>query len=136
LNLLRVEALKIEEMIKRSFSENTTQTMLPEHEKEVIKSEKDLENLQLESCQICDVDMDIFHESCMTVGTLTQELVVSSLKTPGSRNVFVPRRFVVIQEEGKPRTVGIIATNLILSKQAPLVQVLTPVEESGGNKKG
>lgn len=33
LNLLRVEALKIEEMIKRSFSENVAQKMLPEHEK-------------------------------------------------------------------------------------------------------
>lgn len=30
LNLLRVEALKIEEMIKRSFSENATQALLPE----------------------------------------------------------------------------------------------------------
>ena len=34
LNLLRVEALKVEEMIKRSFSENVSQKMLPEQEKE------------------------------------------------------------------------------------------------------
>jgi antiviral helicase SKI2 len=33
LNLLRVEALKVEEMIKRSFSENATQKMLPEQQK-------------------------------------------------------------------------------------------------------
>ncbi|MCJ1334961.1 hypothetical protein MMC09_000227, partial [Bachmanniomyces sp. S44760] len=42
LNLLRVEALKIEEMIKRSFSENATQALLPEHEKQVKLSEADL----------------------------------------------------------------------------------------------
>lgn len=30
LNLLRVEALKVEEMIKRSFFEHSTQTQLPE----------------------------------------------------------------------------------------------------------
>jgi superfamily II RNA helicase len=35
LNLLRVEALKVEEMIKRSFSENTSQRLLPESQKEV-----------------------------------------------------------------------------------------------------
>jgi antiviral helicase SKI2 len=35
LNLLRVEALRVEEMIKRSFSENASQRMLPEHQKKV-----------------------------------------------------------------------------------------------------
>jgi antiviral helicase SKI2 len=36
LNLLRVEALRVEEMIKRSFSENASQRLLPTHEKEII----------------------------------------------------------------------------------------------------
>lgn len=36
LNLLRVEALKVEEMIKRSFSENASQRLLPEQQKQVI----------------------------------------------------------------------------------------------------
>lgn len=35
LNLLRVEALRVEEMIKRSFSENTSQRLLPDQQKEV-----------------------------------------------------------------------------------------------------
>jgi len=35
LNLLRVETLKVEEMIKRSFSENASQRLLPDHQKEV-----------------------------------------------------------------------------------------------------
>jgi antiviral helicase SKI2 len=33
LNLLRVEALKVEEMIKRSFSENSSQKLLPDQKK-------------------------------------------------------------------------------------------------------
>jgi antiviral helicase SKI2 len=35
LNLLRVEALKVEEMIKRSFSENASQRLLPDQQKRV-----------------------------------------------------------------------------------------------------
>lgn len=35
LNLLRVEALKVEEMIKRSFSENAAQKMAPEQQKQI-----------------------------------------------------------------------------------------------------
>ncbi|QRW24572.1 antiviral helicase SKI2 [Rhizoctonia solani] len=40
LNLLRVEALKVEEMIKRSFSENASQSQLPEQQKRVLQSLK------------------------------------------------------------------------------------------------
>jgi len=35
LNLLRVEALKVEEMIKRSFSENAAQKLAPEQQRQV-----------------------------------------------------------------------------------------------------
>ena len=42
LNLLRVEALRVEEMIKRSFSENAQQRLLPEHQKKVAEGEKEL----------------------------------------------------------------------------------------------
>jgi superfamily II RNA helicase len=35
LNLLRVETLKVEEMIKRSFSENASQQLLPDQQKQI-----------------------------------------------------------------------------------------------------
>lgn len=35
LNLLRVEALKVEEMIKRSFSENAAQKLAPEQQRQI-----------------------------------------------------------------------------------------------------
>ena len=63
LNLLRVEALKIEEMIKRSFSEHATQQLLPEHEKAVKLSEADLAKVKRDSCPICDAHMDDCHRA-------------------------------------------------------------------------
>lgn len=36
LNLLRVEALRVEEMIKRSFSENAAQSLAPEQQAKVL----------------------------------------------------------------------------------------------------
>ncbi len=62
LNLLRVEALKIEEMIKRSFSENATQALLPEHEKQIKLSEADLAKVKRESCNLCDKDIEVCHD--------------------------------------------------------------------------
>ncbi len=37
LNLLRVETLKVEEMIKRSFSENASQQLLPDQQKDIFE---------------------------------------------------------------------------------------------------
>ena len=37
LNLLRVEALRVEEMIKRSFSENASQRLLPDQQRKVLE---------------------------------------------------------------------------------------------------
>lgn len=39
LNLLRIEALKVEEMIKHSFSENSTQVLLPENKRDMMLSQ-------------------------------------------------------------------------------------------------
>jgi antiviral helicase SKI2 len=98
LNLLRVEALKIEEMIKRSFSENATQALLPEHEKKVKISEADLEKLKREPCKICDVDLPACHQACMDYQRLTNELHLSLLNYPAGRAVYVQNRLIVYKK--------------------------------------
>ncbi|KAL0633558.1 Antiviral helicase ski2 [Maublancomyces gigas] len=70
LNLLRVEALKIEEMIKRSFSEDSTQTLLPQHEQQMALSEQGLRELKKEACEICVVDLET---GPRTVGVLVKD---------------------------------------------------------------
>lgn len=49
LNLLRIEALRVEEMIKHSFSENSTQTLLPEHQKKVEQLKEELNSTRVET---------------------------------------------------------------------------------------
>ncbi|KAK9463086.1 NUC185 domain-containing protein [Lipomyces oligophaga] len=63
LNLLRVEELKVEEMIKRSFSENASQSLIPEHEDSVKQSEANLKSLNREPCDICDTDLQETYEA-------------------------------------------------------------------------
>lgn len=46
LNLLRVEALKVEEMIKRSFSENSTQRLLPQQQAKLKEVEGKMANME------------------------------------------------------------------------------------------
>jgi antiviral helicase SKI2 len=99
LNLLRVEALKIEEMIKRSFSENTTQTMMPEHERQVALSEEGLKKLKKEDCEICSVDLEACHSACIRLKVLSGDVLLRSLATTHGRRLFTPGRLIAIQEE-------------------------------------
>jgi antiviral helicase SKI2 len=98
LNLMRVEALKIEEMIKRSFSENATQALLPQHEKQVQLSQATLDKIKREPCQICDVDLEACHEAAMEFEKLTKELHIGSLSSPIGRRLWSTRRLIVCKK--------------------------------------
>jgi antiviral helicase SKI2 len=98
LNLLRVEALKIEEMIKRSFSENATQALLPDHEKAVKLGEADLEKIKREPCPICDIDLEECHQACMTYNNLTKQLHATVGSFPVSKRMFAAKRLVVYKK--------------------------------------
>ena len=102
LNLLRVEALKIEEMIKRSFSENATQALLPEHEKQVQLSEASLAKIKREPCDTCDIDLAACHDAGMEYERLTAELHVRLLSTPVGKRLFMPKRLVVYRKVIRP----------------------------------
>ncbi|KAI9721090.1 MAG: hypothetical protein M1812_002571 [Candelaria pacifica] len=123
LNLLRVEALKIEEMIKRSFSENATQALLPEQEKQVKASEVKLTEIKREPCDICDRDLEECHQASMDYGRLTSELHVGLLASPLGRRMFAPKRLVVYKRDGV-RTVGLLLREGVGKGFAPTLQVL------------
>ncbi|PKY02851.1 antiviral helicase [Aspergillus campestris IBT 28561] len=122
LNLLRVEALKIEEMIKRSFSENATQALLPEHEKQVQLSEASLAKIKREPCDICDIDLLACHEAVIEYERLTCELHVGLLSSPVGKRLFMPKRLIVYRKDGS-RTAGVIIRE-IGGGATPNIQVL------------
>ena len=98
LNLLRVEALKIEEMIKRSFSENATQALLPEQEKQVKLSEADLAKIKREPCDICDEGMDLCHDAAISFKASSLELHTKLPASPVGRRLLCSRRLIVYKK--------------------------------------
>ncbi|KAJ3253011.1 hypothetical protein HK103_001021 [Boothiomyces macroporosus] len=81
LNLLRVEAIKVEDMIKRSFSENSTQKALPEHEQALLEGSKKLASLEKLDCTICNTDIEMFYDvsyRVLTLGYSMQEKIINS----------------------------------------------------------
>lgn len=98
LNLLRVEALKIEEMIKRSFSENATQALLPEQEKQVKLSEADLAKIKREPCTTCDTEIDECLRAAVEFQTATNDLHLALVASPVGRRMFSPKRLIVFKK--------------------------------------
>lgn len=127
LNLLRVEALKIEEMIKRSFSEHATQQLLPEHEKAVKLSEADLAKIKRDSCEVCDIHMDACHGAAQEYKRLTEELYKGILSIPLGRRLFARGTLIVFQKDGI-RTPGVLLADGVSTQVSanigPTVHVL------------
>jgi antiviral helicase SKI2 len=123
LNLLRVEALKIEEMIKRSFSEHATQQLLPEHEKSIKVSEADLAKIKRESCDVCDTDLDACHQAAQNYKQLTLDFHLGLLATPLGRRMFARQRLIVYNRDGV-RTPGILLRDGATSGTSPSLHVM------------
>ncbi|KAG0086288.1 hypothetical protein BGZ92_008265 [Podila epicladia] len=90
LNLLRVEALRVEEMIKRSFSENSAQKAMPEKQKQFAEISKSLESLKKLDCQICNKDIEEFYDMSTRMIQLNHQLMEKLLKQATGSEVTVP----------------------------------------------
>nr|POE89814.1 putative atp-dependent rna helicase [Quercus suber] len=130
LNLLRVEALKIEEMIKRSFSENATQALVPEQEKQIMLSEADLAKVKRDSCSTCDKDIDACQQASEEYQRLTSQLHLAMLATPQGRRMFQPKRLIVFKGKNDIRTAGVLLRDGVSRGAANSVQVLEIVYRS------
>ncbi|ODV95394.1 hypothetical protein PACTADRAFT_3095 [Pachysolen tannophilus NRRL Y-2460] len=114
LNLLRIEALRVEEMIKRSFSENSTQSLLPEHEREIIRFEKELNTIKIDECDQCHLtDLNLVHKALVDYKTLYSEIVKESLKISSLKSKFKTGRLLMFRDPSNLVRPGfIVRTNL------------------------
>jgi antiviral helicase SKI2 len=99
LNLLRVEALKVEEMIKRSFSEHATQSLLPDQQKDIAAKEEDLKRFEKTPCSFCNVDLGILHGASVDIMALSSEMLGRAMKTPTGRRLMSTGRVILLHKE-------------------------------------
>ncbi|KAI8372364.1 NUC185 domain-containing protein [Choanephora cucurbitarum] len=97
LNLLRVEALKVEEMIKRSFSENSAQKLLPETKRLVDENEQKRSALRQLDCAICEPDLEKFYDVCGEIVHLSRTMMTQFISTtPAGSRALSAGRFIII----------------------------------------
>lgn len=98
LNLLRVEALRVEEMIKRSFSENASQRLLPDQQKRVVESEKKLATFERLECDICLPSVESYYDNSYDVVNMNQKLLSMAVAHPQGARLLSAGRVVVLND--------------------------------------
>ncbi|KAL4067368.1 NUC185 domain-containing protein, partial [Scleroderma yunnanense] len=98
LNLLRVEALRVEEMIKRSFSENTSQQHLPDNQKKVMEREQAFLSLPKLECDICLNDMERYYDGMRAIIDHHNELLRMVSNNPSNHQILSPGRVVILRD--------------------------------------
>ncbi len=98
LNLLRVEALKVEEMIKRSFSENAAQKMLPDQQRKAQELERQLSRLPHPQPDELDAQLATYYDLCAAVVASNQSLFELALGHQQGAKNFAAGRVVVLRD--------------------------------------
>ncbi|KAF9107089.1 hypothetical protein BGX29_007451 [Mortierella sp. GBA35] len=108
LNLLRVEALRVEEMIKRSFSENSAQKTMPEKEKLFAESAKSMESLKKLDCFICNKDIEEFYNSSSKMITINHQLMDKIVRQTFGIKALSAGRIVILNSTFHRNTPAVI----------------------------
>ncbi|KAI0652358.1 antiviral helicase [Trametes meyenii] len=108
LNLLRVEALRVEEMIKRSFSENASQRLLPENQKKVVESEKKLSSMPQLSCDVCAMDIEGFWDISFDVVEMNLRLLMMAASSPHGARLLSSGRVVILRDGHFNWNIGVL----------------------------
>lgn len=124
LNLLRIEALKVEEMIKYSFSENTNQTSQPEHQKRIEELQGQLESIKEYECDDCGDDLEKFLDATIRYKDTTVKMMTELTKTDSIHKILRDGRLIVFRDENENHKLGFIFRNN-MNKGAAVVMVFT-----------
>ncbi|GMM34329.1 SKI complex RNA helicase subunit [Saccharomycopsis crataegensis] len=114
LNLLRIEALRVEEMIKRSFSENSTQSMMSDHMENAKKLETSIENSQIDTGDFGDenaaIVQDLFAKFAEYKSIITQ-MITSAMESPVLKKKFATGRMIIFRDHANKLRPGFITKN-------------------------
>ncbi|CAH7683511.1 NUC185 domain-domain-containing protein [Phakopsora pachyrhizi] len=119
LNLLRVEVLRVEELIRRSFSENAQQRLLPGEQKKVKENEKSLQALELPQDLETVRDFRQYHRLSSELVELNSEMIDELQSHPSGSQLFSSGRIVVLRDDHfRDNLAVILKSALPLRRQA------------------
>ncbi|XP_045196087.2 SKI2 subunit of superkiller complex protein-like [Mercenaria mercenaria] len=108
LNLLRVEQLRVEDMMKRSFSEFHSQKDVARRKEDLQVLHKKLSTLEDIECFMCSVDLEPYWEACRDYHDLQKHLQGIILSHPAAVKALSPGRVVIMNHEIDNSVLGVV----------------------------
>lgn len=97
LNLLRVEDIKVEDMLKRSFAEFHAQRALPEQQQQLQKGEGELSQIKsIINCILGEPTIEEYYEVALQAEKIGDEIQDTVMQSRAAQQLLTPGRVVVI----------------------------------------
>ncbi|CUS20249.1 LAQU0S01e02366g1_1 [Lachancea quebecensis] len=126
LNLLRIEALRVEEMIKYSFSENSKQTLLPEHENKIKSLQSQLNSIEFYECPHCEKDLDKALDATIRYKECTKDLMNELSSGSSVFRVLNVGRLILFRDLNDCAKLGFVFRNLPKEGQVVVMTITNP----------
>ncbi|CAH9094222.1 unnamed protein product [Cuscuta europaea] len=126
LHLLRVEELKVEDMLKRSFAEFHSQKKLPEQQ-QLLMRKRALSKKPVE-CIKGEPAIEEYFENYSKADKYDKQITESVMQSPAAQKSLTPGRVVVVRsQKGKDHLLGVVLKTKVSNNQKQyIVLVLTP----------
>ncbi|XP_062604203.1 superkiller complex protein 2-like [Saccostrea cucullata] len=117
LNLLRVEQLRVEDMIKRSFSEFHQQKDISKHKVTIDQLHTRISQIRPIECYLCSVDLEKYYETCRDYMCLKKKLQEVVLSHPAAIKALTAGRIVVISNSFHSNQLGIVLNSTMAANE-------------------
>ncbi|KAH9324105.1 hypothetical protein KI387_004283 [Taxus chinensis] len=126
LNLLRVEDLKIEDMLKRSFAEFHAQQALHEQQNQLLMGEGELSKMRASiDCIRGDPTIEEYYEIAREAETLGEQIQETIMQSRAAQQALTPGRLVVVRTPLIPLiSLGVVLKAPSNGNKNPIVLVL------------
>ncbi|KAJ8553074.1 hypothetical protein K7X08_020467 [Anisodus acutangulus] len=125
LHLLRVEELKVEDMLKRSFAEFHAQKKLPEQQQLLMR--KLAQPTKSVECIKGEPAIEDYYDMYSEAETYSHQIAEAVMQSPASQQYLTPGRAVVVKSQsGQDHLLGVVVKAPSSNNRQYIVLVLTP----------
>jgi len=132
LNLLRVQDFKVEDMIRRSFSESLTQKEVTRSVQHLKNAERDFKNLEEITCIYGEPDIENYHSLSSQIVSMNSELQEYIVSQSTSTHLH-QGRLLVFSSENYPQAYGVIVKISSQNNQKNLGVFVTTKQRKQGS---
>ncbi|KAL3685939.1 hypothetical protein R1sor_003961 [Riccia sorocarpa] len=126
LNLLRVEELKVEDMLKRSFAEFHAQRALPEQQQQLLEREGALSKMNATiDCILGEPTIEEYYALAIEAERLGEEVQETVMQSRAAQQALTPGRVVIVKTPQVPvPAMGVVVRSPAGSNKATVVLAL------------